>query len=209
MRLGRYNVCMQTASHARQSLRTHGFAHPTRNVEALDIEAGMKIADFGAGSGAYTLAIAEKLQAGSGKVIAIDVQKDLLRRIHNEAGRRGYHNVEVQWADLEKAHAVKVAPRSLDLVLISNLLFQIEDRSAILHEARRVLHEGGRLVIIDWADSYAGMGPIKKHVVTKDTALALARECGFELLREFDAGAHHYGLVLRLSGHAVRKLSAR
>lgn len=190
---------MQTASHARHDPVALSFAHPVRNIDILDIEPGMKIADFGAGSGAYTLAIAEKLQ-GAGKVIAVDIQKDLLRRIHNEAKRRDLHNVEIQWADLEKTHAVKVADRAIDFVLISNLLFQLEDKKAAILEARRILHQGGRLAIIDWADSFGGMGPIKKHVVTKESALALGEACGFDLLREFDAGAHHWGLVLRLSG---------
>lgn len=191
---------MQTASHARQSLHTQGFAHPARNVEAFDIEPGMQIADFGAGSGAYVLAIAEHLK-GDGRIVAVDVQKDLLRRIQTEARSRGFHNVEVTCADLEKPHAVKVSDRMLDLVLISNLLFQLEDKETPMREARRILRPGGRLVIIDWAGSFGGMGPTKKHVVPKEAALTLAQKCGFELLREFPAGAHHYGLMLRLSGH--------
>lgn len=178
------------------ALNTAGFAHPTRNVSALRIEHGMHIADFGAGSGAYVLAIAEKLDH-SGRVYAIDVQQDLLRRIKNEAHQRGYKNIEIIWSDLEKPHSSKIADRHLDLVLVSNLLFQLEDKRAPLLEAWRILRPLGRLALIDWSESFGGMGPIKKHVIKKEEAKALALECGFEFTKEFDAGAHHYGLLFR------------
>jgi ubiquinone/menaquinone biosynthesis C-methylase UbiE len=199
---------MQHTAQRHSPLHTAGFAHPARNVDALDIHPGMLIADFGSGSGAYALAMAERLR-NEGRIYAIDVQKDLLRRIHHEAQQRGFNNVDVIWADLEKPHAAKMRGGTLDLVLISNLLFQVEDKAAVLKEARRVLHDGGRLVLIDWSDSFSGMGPHKKSVVTKAAALALAREQGFELLREFPAGAHHWGLVLRLSGHGTHKVGIR
>jgi len=173
-----------------------GFAHPRRNIAALGIQGGMRVADFGAGSGAYVLGIAERL-GGSGKVYAIDVQRDLLRRIHNEATRLGYKNVEVICADLETPRASKLADASVDLVLISNLLFQVPDKPPVLKEARRIVRSTGHLALIDWSESFGGMGPVRDDVVTKKNALALAEKSGFELTREFSAGAHHYGLLFR------------
>jgi ubiquinone/menaquinone biosynthesis C-methylase UbiE len=186
----------QTAHHAVHS-HTTGFAHPPRNVGALGIEPGMHVADFGSGSGAYVHLIAERL-AHSGHVYAVDIQKDLLQRTKNDATRRGFKNVEVIWSDLEHPGASKIADRKLDLVLISNLLFQLENKKAVLAEAWRILKPTGRLAIIDWRESFGGMGPIRQDVVDKDTALEIASSAGFELLREFPAGAHHYGLIFRL-----------
>jgi len=164
----------------------------------LGIDPGMKIADFGAGSGAYVMLIARSLE-GYGTVYAVDIQRDLLRRIANEAARRDLKVVEPVWADLEKPRSTKLDDASLDLVLISNLLFQVDDRSAILAEAHRILRAGGRLAVIDWSESFGGIGPQKSDVVTKEAALELAGDTGFELQREFPAGEHHYGLIFRRS----------
>ncbi len=68
-------------------LQTAGFAHPRRNIAALGVEPGMAVADFGSGSGIYVLHIAEALQ-NAGHVYAIDIQRDLLKRLKNEAHRR-------------------------------------------------------------------------------------------------------------------------
>lgn len=183
--------------------QTAPFAHPHRNIAALGVQPGMKVADFGAGSGAYVLAIAEAL-GGSGTVYAIDIQKDLLRRIKNEATRRGFHTVEVLWSDLDIPGASKIKDRALDLVLISNLLFQIEDKDALLTEARRILKRNGRVALIDWSVPILSsgtarhtIGPKKEDVVTMDAAIALAVRAGFELDRKFSAGAHHYGLIFK------------
>ncbi len=178
-------------------LKTEGFAHPKRNVGALGVEPGMSVADFGSGSGIYVLHIAEALE-NIGHVYAIDVQRDLLQRVKNEAHRRGFKNVDVIWTDLERPGSSKLADQTLDLVLISNLLFQIENKDALFVEAWRILKPKGKLAIIDWSESFGGMGPQKADVVGKDAALALARKNGFELQREFSAGAHHYGLICRL-----------
>ena len=190
------NVHMRNSSSS--VLPTADFAHPGKNLKALGIEPGMLIADFGAGSGAYVLEAAQMLHK-SGRVYAIDVQKDLLRRIHTEARKRGLdHAIEFIWGDLESAGGSKIADGLLDLVLISNILFQVPDKTAIFREARRILKPSGRAVVIDWYESFGGLGPVRQDVVTKEAALSLAQASGFELLREFPAGAHHYGLSLRM-----------
>lgn len=154
----------------------------------------MVVADFGSGSGAYVHLIAERL-AHSGHVYAIDVQQDLLRRIKNDSHKRGFANVETVWGDLERPHGSKLVADHADRVLISNLLFQLEDKDIPLREAYRILKLGGIIGIVDWSESFGGLGPQKHDVVKKESAIKYMTDAGFELVREFDAGAHHYGLI--------------
>ncbi len=182
--------CMTTPLH------TAGFAHPPRNVGELDLALGMTVADFGSGGGAYVQAIAP-LIGNTGYVYAIDVQQDLLRRIKSDAHKRGHENVEIIWSDLERAGGSKIAADHVDRVLISNLLFQLDDKAAPLREAFRILKPGGVLMIIDWSESFGGMGPHAKMVVKREAAYGAAERAGFVFVRDFDAGAHHYGLIFK------------
>lgn len=180
----------------RRSSSVAPFAQPRHHVWALGIREGMHVADFGSGSGAHALSIAKRLE-GKGYVYAIDIQKDLLRRLAHEAARYGFNNVEVIWADLEMPRASKIADSMLDLVLISNILFQVEGKLALLAEARRIVKTAGRVSIIDWLDSFGGLGPAEEEVVEREMAIELAEKAGFALEKEFPAGAHHYGLIFR------------
>lgn len=180
--------------------QTANFAHPPRNIGALGIEPGMMVADFGSGSGAYVHLMAERL-AHAGHVYAIDVQQDLLQRIKNDSHKRGYTNVETVWGDLERPHGSKLVADHIDRVLISNLLFQLEDKHVPIQEAFRILKPNGLIAIIDWSESFGGLGPQKKDVVKKEAAIQHLTEAGFELVREFEAGAHHYGLLAKKPAH--------
>ena len=184
---------MQKSEHS-ASFSTNHFVHPERSVVAFGIEHGMRVADFGSGSGAYVLAIAQHL-SHSGHVVAVDIQRDLLQRTKNEAARHGYKNVDIVWGDLEVPGSSKIADTNFDRVLISNLLFQVEEKSRVLEEARRVLKKNGRLIIMDWTESFGGMGPHKRSVLVKSAARELAEKAGFVFEREFSPGAHHYGLI--------------
>lgn len=179
---------------------THGFAVPGRVAHELGLVHGMRVADVGAGSGHYTFALAEAV-GKHGVVYAVDVQKDLLTRLKNEAHQKHISHIEIVWGDIETAHGTKIADHTLDLVLASNILFQLPDKRALFEEAYRILKPSGRLALIDWKESYNHMGPHPDHVVSADRALEIAQECGFAALRTFDPGAHHWGLLLRIVPH--------
>src|SRR3989344_16427 len=123
---------MQKSEHS-ASFSTNHFVHPERSVVAFGIEHGMRVADFGSGSGAYVLAIAQHL-SHSGHVVAVDIQRDLLQRTKNEAARHGYKNVDIVWGDLEVPGSSKIADTNFDRVLISNLLFQVEEKAGFVFE---------------------------------------------------------------------------
>ncbi|MDO8604189.1 MAG: methyltransferase domain-containing protein [bacterium] len=171
------------------------FTNPEVNIKALGIHEGMVIADLGAGIGAYTLPLAEKV-GETGRVYAVEVQKDFLTNIKNEATNRGLKNVELLWGDIERLGGTKIKDGVCDAVVVSNVLFQAEDKQGLLREAKRILKIGGKLLLIDWSDSFNNLGPSPKMVVTKDSARALCEAEGFVIKDEVPAGAHHYGFVM-------------
>jgi len=160
------------------------------------IQPGMAVADFGAGSGHYTFAVAENF-GDSGVVYAIDVQKDLLEKIKSRAEEDGLKGVEIIWADLDKEEGSRLAGDSLDFAIISNLLFQSENKPAVAKEVWRTLKSGGRAGVVDWSESFGGLGPKPEDIFSKQECEKLFLETGFILEKEFEAGEHHYGLIFK------------
>ena len=60
------------------------FSDPQKNIQQFGLIEGMKVADLGAGSAAYTLATAKQV-GNSGRVYAVEVQKELISNIKNSA----------------------------------------------------------------------------------------------------------------------------
>ncbi len=172
------------------------FSDPEKVVEQCSIQAGMDIADFGSGSGFYSIASAKAL-ASTGRVYAIDAQKDLLTKLKNIAVKDGLYNIEVIWGDVEKINGTKLRDSSIDLVFICNLLFQTDDKESTIKEAKRILKPAGRVVFVDWSDSFGGTGPSPKDVFKKDKSAPLFEKLGFHQDKEIQAGSHHYGFIFK------------
>ncbi len=154
------------------------------------------VGDFGSGSGFYSLALA-KMVGDSGRVYAIDIQKDLLAKIKNEAAKSHLFNIEIIWADFEAPLGTRLKENTLDRAIISNTLFQIENKEDFLSEVARVLRPSGKVMVVEWADSFGGLGPEKNKILPKEKCLKLLQKAGFVLEKEIKAGAHHYGFVMK------------
>lgn len=172
------------------------FSAPEKNIEELHITEGQIVADFGAGSGAYTIAAAKALK-GTGKVYAIDVQKDLLTRLENSCKENHLGNVSFIWGNFENLGGAKLRDLSCDVVIISNVLFQSEDKRAVISEARRVLRHGGLLLLVDWTASFNNMGPTSDQVFPEIAARTLVESLNFTLDHAINAGNFHYGFVFK------------
>ena len=66
-----------------------------------------------------------------------------------------------------------------------------------IKEMGRTIRSGGKFFVIDWTESFAGMGPQPGSVVTVADATALLEANGFVFEHEFPSGNHHYGLAFR------------
>ncbi len=164
-------------------------------MKNIGLEQSMIIADFGAGSGHYVIPMA-KLVGSSGKVYAIDVQKDLLMAIKSNAEENNFLNVEIVWSDLEaSAEPSRLENNSVDAVLLSNILFQLENKETAVKECFRILKNKGMAVVIDWSGSFGGLGPKKESVIKKEDCVKLFADNGFKIKKEIPAGENHYGLI--------------
>lgn len=172
------------------------FSQPDKNIDQFHVDPGMLVADLGSGAGFYAIALAKKV-GPSGRVYAVDVQKELLSKIQNDAMSQGVHNIKLVWGDLSEKKGSTLHDNSVDRVVIANTLFQIEDRDIVIEEAYRILKPKGKLLFVDWRDSYGGLGPKPKDIIKPDVARVLFESNSFEFEKDIIAGDHHYGFVLK------------
>jgi ubiquinone/menaquinone biosynthesis C-methylase UbiE/DNA-binding transcriptional ArsR family regulator len=102
----------------------------------------MVIADLGAGEGAFSLLLAQRAK----KVIAVDTSANMIEVAREQAHRHGFKNVEYRLGDMEE---LPIRAASVDLVFFSQSLHHALHPERALAEANRILHPGGRVIILD------------------------------------------------------------
>lgn len=182
------------------------FINPLAIVSQFGLRPGMKVADFGAGAGYFTVLMAQQV-GESGLVTAVDVMEPALESVRTKALAAGVKNLQTKRADLEVLGSTGLADFSQDFVLLANILFQSKKRAEIISEARRVLKVGSDLVIIDWKkeagmprpEGAGGFGPPANERLDLTEIKTLVVGLGFRLMHEFSPGDFHFGLVFQKS----------
>ncbi len=162
------------------------FLKPEEVLKEIPLSLDMVVAEFGCGSGGFVIPLAKKVE--DGLVYAIDVQEEPLNALKSKFVAEKLSNIKIIKADLEKNSTLR--EDSVDLVIISNTLFQAEDKEAMISEASRILRPKGKLIVIDWAES-ASQGPSQK--VSQEEVKDIAKN--FRFLNNIHAGQYHYGLI--------------
>ncbi len=170
------------------------FSSPREVVLQMGLVEGMRVGDFGAGTGHYSRAMAP-IVGHSGKVYAVDIQQDILTHVKRNTHTHHESIITTVWGDIEKVGGTHLRDASLDAVVLANTLFQVTSRDTLFTELRRVLKPGGKLLVVDWAGSYGGMGPAPEQVISEHKAEDLVIGAGFHKVKSFRAGAHHYGIL--------------
>lgn len=168
------------------------FLTPEHLVRELYLKPGDRVADIGCGTGVYTMALAHDVGA-MGVVYAVDVHREALHTLAGTLDKRGIINVEMLWADVEKA--ISIDAYSLDAVVLSNILFQLGSVDKALSLVAKLIKPEGQLLVVDWSDSHGGIGPHPSHVVGEEEAISMVQSHGFRILRRLPAGSYHYAFV--------------
>ena len=165
------------------------FLNPSEVLKQFKLKKGMVAADFGCGAGGWAIPLAKKLEEG--KIYAIDILEEPLSALRAKIKLEKIFNIETIKSDVEKTS--RLISESCDLVLMTNLLFECEDKKSVLEEGKRVLKPGGKILIVDWQKD----NPLTKEIekVDFEKIKKIAKEIGLKLEKEFEAGAYHYGLV--------------
>ena len=168
------------------------FTDPIKNLKQFGLGENMIVADLGAGTGFYSIAVAQMVP--NGKVYAIEIQKDFLTTLKNKAKDAGLNNIDCICGDAEEIGGTKLKGDIVDAVIVSNIFFQVENKDKFIDEINRILKDTGKILFIDWSDISSINSSLKK-IVPKEAAREMFESKGLVFNREINAGAHHYGMI--------------
>ncbi len=140
---------------------------PAEVVAALAITEGMVVADVGAGTG-YFEPYLSRAVGPRGRVLALDVDPELVAHMRRRFAEEGLANVE---ARLVATTDPGLAAGSVDRLLVVDVWHHMSDRVAYARKLRRALAPGGRLVIVDYPED-APRGPPPELRVDADAVVA-------------------------------------
>lgn len=169
--------------------------NPAKVISSINIQKGQVVADFGAGSGFFVIEAAKQV-GPDGVVYAIDILEEPLEVISAKANALQIFNIKPIKSDLESEKGSTLEPASCDLVIISNILFQIKNPQRIIKEAERILKQNGRVLIIDWYPEKM-ISKEEHSPLTPEEIKQLAEKNNLKLLSQFEPGPTHYGLLFQ------------
>lgn len=139
---------------------------PDAVIGALALTPAMTIADIGAGTGYFAMRLARAVPEG--RVIATDVEPDMIRYLEERATREGLTNVK---AVLTPPTDPQLADASLDRILVVDVWHHLGDRVGYAKALARALKPGGSIAIVDFKLE-AKHGPPAKHRLAPEAIVA-------------------------------------
>lgn len=115
-------------------------------IEELDLKPGMVVADVGAGSGYLSRHMATKVAPG-GRVLAIDIQPEMLELLRKTAEDPRYSNIEPMAGAVDDT---RLPAGTVDLAIMVDVYHELEYPFEVLDSIVRALKPGGRVAFVEY-----------------------------------------------------------
>jgi len=163
--------------------------NPEKVIEPY-VRAGMIVVEIGPGMGFFTLELARKVEA-TGRVIAIDIQPQMLERLEQRGKAAGLHErIETR---LAKSFSMGMTDltHAVDFVFAYAVVHELPDARAFFQEAFAVLKPNATLFIAEPGH----------HVSLDDfnAELQKSQDEGFEIVEQGRAGIGHTALLRKVN----------
>lgn len=163
----------------------------------LNLTQGLVVADVGAGSGYLTRRMAPMVAPG--KVIAVDIQPEMLELLTELAARPGYRNVVPLLGTVDDT---RLAPASIDLAIMVDVYHELEFPYEVMQSIVRALKPGGRVAFVEYRGEDDDV-PIKSlHKMTERQIRREATQVGLTFERTSRRLPWQHLVVFRLSERA-------
>lgn len=172
------------------------FLDPGAIISQLGLEEKSHVADFGCGSGYFSIPFA-KAVGQEGKLYALDILPQALETVCAKAKNLGLANLVTKRVNLEKENGSKLEEGCVDWVILKDILFQNRDKNIIIKEASRILKTGGKVLLVEWNLKSQMVGPAKDIRIAQADCEKMFSGNGYVVEKNIDAGDFHYAFVAK------------
>ncbi|MBU6387889.1 MAG: class I SAM-dependent methyltransferase [Pirellula sp.] len=156
--------------------------NPEEMLEQLDVKPGMTVCDMGCGDGYYTIELAKRV-GPTGKVIAVDIQPEMLQELSRRCERGNLKNVDMV---LGLPHDPKLPIGQVDLILMVDVYHEFSNPVEMLNAMRKSLKPNGRIALVEFRGEDPQV-PIKpEHKMTKKQILKEYEANSMKLVNQYD-----------------------
>ncbi|MBU2575651.1 methyltransferase domain-containing protein [Patescibacteria group bacterium] len=172
------------------------FLNPDEIIKQINLKPGDQVGDLGCGTGYMSFA-GSRVVGEKGRIFAVDVQKYVLEQVKKEAQMENLANIQTIWSDLEMLGATDITEHSLDMVFLVNILFQVQNKQVVFTEAKRLLKQAGKILVVDWKPGNMSIGPNADKRVDLANIRQIAQASALSEEKEINAGKYHFGVLFK------------
>jgi SAM-dependent methyltransferase len=150
---------------------------PSKAIALLDLSPDAVIADIGVGSGYYSFRIAPLLPEG--KVIAVDIQQEMLDFLKTQSAKLGIENVEPHLGTVE---SIQLPGNTLDAALMVDAYHEFSHPAEMLTSLHKAFKPGGKIYLLEYRAEDPKVPILPLHKMTEAQAIKEFEALGFRFV---------------------------
>jgi ubiquinone/menaquinone biosynthesis C-methylase UbiE len=174
------------------SERRHQAVKPLALLQRAGVQAGEIILDWGCGAGFFLLPAA-RLVGQAGKIVAVDVQPEMVTAAQEAVAKTGLANVDVRAAG---EYELPAGLPAFDWVILAYILHEVHEPRRLLELSQKALKPGGRLLIVEWPQEIGPHGPPAAERLAPADLAVWYEPLGLQQEAFWEAAPEYYALVL-------------
>lgn len=161
-------------------------------IKALELNPDDVVADIGAGSGYFTFRMSPLVPQG--KVLAVDIQQEMLEMITEKKNKRGATNVETILGTVEDPELPR---NSVDWVLLVDAYHEFSYPYEMMSQIAEALSPSGKVALVEYRAEDPSIRIKPKHKMTEAQAVKEMQAVGLELVENKDLLPQQHLMIFR------------